>query len=642
MLYRHLFKFCILLTLIFFICCENAIAQSIEEMQSLRLFYKEDELVVSATRNPKPLSQVAENITVISAEEIEAMNAHTVAEILSRVPGVFLLDYTRDFGSHSMISIHGSEQRHVQVMVDGVSWNLTSEGHAETNSIPVGIIDRIEIIKGPASSAWGSSLGGVINIITKSAGTAKRPTGTLKASFGERNTGDYNAQIAGLTNSVGYYLYAGHQKSDGLRSTRDFDSTQLFSKFSLPASENINLGLAMGYSEPKSKIVLSKNGYLFPTETKTFFITATCDASLSPDLDMSLSLRRFTQNNTLKYYLLGSGPPDENSAEFLYDNMPDEKSMGASAKLVWNKGIHSVVVGIDVERETLDQTFYYGQLMQFFGYPATYVSTSSRDKYAAYVNDTLVINGWSITPGIRYDYNNLTNSFFSPSLGVTYRLRSESLLRASVARGFTLPPPSWSSGGGLYLDPNPSLKPESIWSYQMGIESTLIPYLWLKSTIFYHDVDDEIISIVAGSGNGISINAGSSRRKGIELELQTLPVYNFSFVAGLAYIHVNSSQETQSVNQHSHKIGIKYDDKKYWRAQLLGNYVCWDIQDASLQPDYHDWIWDFLLSRKIFNDKQFATEIFLNAHNIFNGNQYIRMDFENPRRWIEAGIKITF
>lgn len=121
-LYRHLLNTGILLIAVFLTAIsfsQNAAAQSAEEMQTLRLFYKDTDLVVSATRHPKPVSQVAENITVITAKEIEDMNAHTVAEALNRVSGLFV-NFNQDFGATSLIGIQGSEQRHVLVLVDGI------------------------------------------------------------------------------------------------------------------------------------------------------------------------------------------------------------------------------------------------------------------------------------------------------------------------------------------------------------------------------------------------------------------------------------------------------------------------------------------------------------------------------------------
>jgi len=122
----------------------------------------------------------------------------------------------------------------VRVLLDGVTWNFLGSGLAETNSIPVGIIKRIEIIKGPGSSAWGSSLGGVINIITKSTCNGDNTCGMLKTSYGERSTQDYSAEIAGPAGHVKYCFFGGYQKSDGLRDQRDFEIYNLFAKVKIP------------------------------------------------------------------------------------------------------------------------------------------------------------------------------------------------------------------------------------------------------------------------------------------------------------------------------------------------------------------------------------------------------------------------
>ena len=239
-------------------------------MQTLQMFYKEKDLVVSATRSLKPISQVAENITVITAQDIENMNAHTVADVLNRVPGLFI-NYNQDFGAPSLLQIQGSEPRHVLVVVDGIKWNSLASGAAETNSIPVDIIERIEIIKGPASSSWGSALGGVINIITKAAGNTTQPSGSLSASYGERETQDYRAQVAGLTGPVGYYLYGGYQESDGFRASRNFDTYSLYSKFHIPVSSNVTTDFTLGYSEPVPEgWEFSERGY-YPTSSKPDF-----------------------------------------------------------------------------------------------------------------------------------------------------------------------------------------------------------------------------------------------------------------------------------------------------------------------------------------------------------------------------------
>ena len=625
--------------------CRTAAAQSQEEIQSLRLFYKEDELVISATRYPKPLSQAAENITVITAREIEAMNAHTVAEVLNRVPGLFI-NFNQDFGATSFISIQGSEQRHVLTLVDGIPWNFLSEGHAETNSIPVGVIERIEIIKGPASSAWGSSLGGVINILTKAAGTTTRPAGAVKASYGERNSQDYSAQVSGLAGPVGYYLFAGRKESDGLISSRGFDSSSLFSKFSLPLSQDADIGLTIGVSKPENEFgAFPSSDITSSFDNRSFFMAASLDATLTSDLDFNLTVHRVEQSFSLKTDTLGLGMFFDSSPEFFSENTYDERTTGAKGRLVWTKGRHTAILGIDGDRGTLDQTLRSGPFLQMIGVSPTSAVQPDVTRWAIYANDTIAFDRWTITPGIRYDHNSIVGAFVSPSLGVACRLGEHSLARPSVARGFTQPPLSWTSAGGLFVNPNPSLEHESIWSYQAGAESSAVPYLWLKGTVFYHDLDHELKRETGAAGsptyNDLVVNKGGIRRQGLELEAETVPFYNLSVAAGFAYVSIKSSNDTEDRDRYTYNLGVKYDDHRFLQAQLFGHYIWWDL-DGAFQADYGNWIWDLNLARKILVTRQFAAKVFLTAHNLANGDQYYTADNKNPKRWLEAGINITF
>jgi vitamin B12 transporter len=645
--------FCILPLFLF---CPPSFAQSEEEMQVLQMFYKEKDLVVSATRNAKPISQVAENVTVITARDIENMNAHTVADVLNRVPGLFI-NYNQDFGAPSLLLIQGSEERHVLVVVDGIKWNFLASGAAETNSIPVGIIERIEVIKGPASSSWGSSLGGVVNIITKNAGNTTRPSGSLSASYGERETQDYKAQVAGLAGPMGYYLYAGRQDSDGLRASRKFETYSLYSKFHLPISSKVTTDFTLGYSEPEMKIGVFPSGDITQKgATRTFFATASLDASLTKELSFAASFHEYKQRLSLMSDSLGlweePGLPDPPGSLF-QDSIYDEETTGGDAKFVWNSQHNTVVFGGEFDHGELDQTIKVGPWLQLS--PTVYelpplppVTTShpTIDRWGIYLNDTIVIDRWSITPGIRYDRNSITGSFVSPSIGVTYRVWQDSILRASVARGFAMPPLAWSSGGALFLDPNGSLKSEKIMSYQIGGETAALNYLWLKVTLFRDEVDDTLSFVPYGGGppsfNDIYENKEKTRRQGGEIGLQTVPFYNFYFVGGFAYVHFcPPSKSTGTKDLYSYSLGFRYDDNKSFYAELFGHYVWWNL-DSSFMAKYDNFLWDLNLTKKIFLQQKTSTELFLTAHNLFNGAQYFSGDSKNPQRWVEAGVRVKF
>jgi len=211
-----------------------------EEEAYLRLVLPEDELVETATRNPKLLTQVAENLTVVTADEIEAMNAHTLAEVLNRVTGVFVQFFGVHFGANALPHIQGSgasdftgdrgaDEKHVQAFVDGIPWSSLF-GDSRLSTIPIGSIDRIEVIAGPASSTWGSALGGVINVITKKTGQAARPTGSASGSAGERDAYDGRVEAAGAVGGVGYYLFGQGQHAEWDDAGGGFESRSLFAK----------------------------------------------------------------------------------------------------------------------------------------------------------------------------------------------------------------------------------------------------------------------------------------------------------------------------------------------------------------------------------------------------------------------------
>ncbi|HEX8948961.1 MAG TPA: TonB-dependent receptor [Dissulfurispiraceae bacterium] len=620
-----------------------ASGHSKEVIEDMLMFWEEKDLYVqSPTRHEKPISQVAENMTVVTAKEIEDMNAHSLSEVLSRVTGVFVDFTTADFDGSALLHIQGSAPRQVLVLLDGVVWNTLTDGTVAANDIPVRTIERIEVIKGPASSAWGSSLGGVVNIITKGTGDSRRPSGRVIASYGERTTQDDSAELAGKAGPVGYYLFAGKQESNGLRNDRAFDNYSLYAKLDLPVSKDVRIGFTGGYSEPRMDSGIAAFDLITRSAYRTLFGTVSLDASLSPELALKASLfsfkRKFVQSNTV----LGTGMLGP-AGDLFKGFIDDEKTEGGSAKLIWTRGRHTAVLGTDISSGKMDMTTDVGPLYQRRGVPATTVIQPEIDKWAVFANDTITLGKFSITPGLRHDYNSVGGSFTSPSLGATYKFGEHTIGRFSVARGFSTPSLGSVFGGGLFLNPNPALNPEKVWSYQAGLESGITDYLWAKITLFRHDVKDSLVKerVTPTSRYSIYVNDGGVRRQGVELEAETVPFHNISLKGGFAYVDIRSDDPTAPSVNYMYTTGIKYNDKKSFMAQLLGNYTWWNLT-ADYGAKYDAFIWDANLVKKVFSTEKTSAEIFLTAHNLFNGSYYTLNIYPDPHRWIEAGIKYRF
>jgi vitamin B12 transporter len=283
-------------------------------------------------------------------------------------------------------------------------------------------------------------------------------------------------------------------------------------------------------------------------------------------------------------------------------------------------------------------------MQQLSGLPAELKFDSDIRQWALYANQSLRIDKWSVTPGIRFDYNDISGSFISPSLGLTYKLGRDTVIRGSVSRGFTTPPLAYTSGGGLFLSPNPSLEPEKIWSYQSGLESGIFSFLWIKLSLFHHSIKDMLTTDPYGAGpptyNAMIINGGKSRRQGFELETETIPLYNTSLSAGFSYTDISPATFEGSSEIYTIDIGLKYNDNESTRADLSGRYRWWDLKE-SFMADYNDFIWDFNISKKIIRGNV-EPELFLAVHNILDEAYYLSIDYINPARWIEAGIKFHF
>jgi vitamin B12 transporter len=601
----------------------SASAQSEEEMNILRMLYREKDLVVTPTRSAKPMSQVAENVTVVTAEEIEAINAHTLTDVLYHVTGV-QMDIHGGPGSITNALIQGSDSRHVQVMVDGVSLNNLSDSNADIGAFPVQQIERIEIIKGPASSAWGSSLGGIINIITKSADPERKIGGTVSASGGERGTGDFRADLSGTAGSVGYYLYGGGLTTDGLTPNTPFDSGNFYGKIQLQATKQFQVLYTLGYTRGgRGNGEAPVFDLSFRQKFEYFFSTIALNHAITEHLDLTLSGRISKQHSSFVNTQISSRLEQENFA--------DDTSIGASAKLNWRSDRQNLLIGADYDNGELESN-------------AIKDGKQDQVKWAVFANDTVTLGDFSVTPGVRYDHTSTNSDFVSPSLGITYTPFEQTILRGYVARGFSIPPMGATFGDGFFSLGNRALQVEKVWSYSVGVETAVLQYFRFKTTGFIHDIRDVIVNEPLTETTFRAVNKGRQRRQGAEVEIRTMPIYNTSLSAGYALLDVRDRETDQRIRNFptdTYDLGLDYNDNESLRAALRGHYIWWNA-DPAMNGRYSAIIWDMNLSRKIIERSGTTTEAFFTAHNIFNGAQYLDGFFPNPRRWFEVGLKFKF
>ena len=188
----------------------NASAQSAQPAGTML-----DPVVVTAARAAQPITDALADVTVISADEILRSGVQSLAELLQRQPGVEIVQNGGP-GSVSGALLRGANRGQTLVLIDGLRAGSSSAGSTTLEAIPLDQIDRIEILRGPASSLYGAdAIGGVIQVFTKRPEGAASFAPNLSAGYGTYNTGAVSAGFAGTFGSVRYALQAGGRTSDG-------------------------------------------------------------------------------------------------------------------------------------------------------------------------------------------------------------------------------------------------------------------------------------------------------------------------------------------------------------------------------------------------------------------------------------------
>lgn len=174
------------------------------------------ETVVTATRSAQPIGDVVADITIIDRDVIDRSGAVGLADILKRVPGV---EISRNGGPGATTSVflRGAESRFTAVYIDGVRVDSQATGGATWEAIPLALIERIEVLRGPAAAVYGSdAIGGVIQLFTRKGEGAFSPS--IGIGFGSYNTKKVDAAFSGSSGMLDYSLGLARETSTGFDS----------------------------------------------------------------------------------------------------------------------------------------------------------------------------------------------------------------------------------------------------------------------------------------------------------------------------------------------------------------------------------------------------------------------------------------
>ena len=206
-----------------------------------------DPVVVTAARTAQPINDLLADLTVIQADEILRSGAQSLPQLLQRQPGVEVT-INGGPGAASGAFLRGANAGQTLVLVDGLRVGSSSVGATSLEAIPLDQIDRIEILRGPASSLYGAdAIGGVIQVFTKRT-EGNTFAGNVAAGYGTYNTTNVNAGLRGAIGDLRFSVQAGGTNSTGFNAIVNSSNFGYNNDRDGYANENVGLNAALPWA----------------------------------------------------------------------------------------------------------------------------------------------------------------------------------------------------------------------------------------------------------------------------------------------------------------------------------------------------------------------------------------------------------
>lgn len=448
-------------------------------------------VVVTATRTAESADETLAAVTVIGRDEIATSQAQDVAELLRLHAGI---DIARNGGPGQTTSVflRGTDSNHTLILIDGVRMNPGTIGNTALQNINPEQIEKIEIVRGPRSSLYGSdAIGGVIQIFTR---RGKRPLdGELSISGGSNNTWQVNSALSTQQNGFRAGANVGFLDSEGFptRTTSSEDA----------AHNNLTANLYAGYGNDAVDFELSHWRSEGNTEYLDFFL-----APLDQDFENSVSAITLkgkwsaVWSPTIKLSYLEDEIRQQQSDDFLRTRR---------WILDWQNdlaiGEHNLLTaGIYLIREQ-DDSLSFGTAFD-----------EDVDVNAAFIQDQIEFGRQRLLGAVRYTDHDAFNGHTTWNLAWGMDIGNATRVFASVGTGFRAPDATDRFGFGG----TPDLDPEKSTNYEAGIEHHFDSGQSLRLTAFRNDIDDLINFFdpdgFLGPAVGSNVNIDEARITGIE------------------------------------------------------------------------------------------------------------------------------
>jgi iron complex outermembrane receptor protein len=556
---------------------------SIEELMN--------ETITSVSKKEQRLGDVAAAISVLTNDDLRRSGATHIADALRQVPGVNVGSLNSNEWAVSSRGFNQVYANKLLVLVDGRAVYTPMFGgvYWDLQQMPLEHVDRIEIIRGPGATIWGTNaVNGVINIVTRDArdtqgalaygevGSYEQSLGGLRVggelgqetffrAFAEYQDNSEFLTANGSRANDGWQLYQGgfridHHAADGRQLTWQADFTSTERDDGLIKASNVN-----SVARWREKL----------SERSSFEVQTYYDRTYRNEAHRS-----------------------RNSVDTLDIAAQHRVSLGARHELIWGAGYRYIDMHIEqTEPLTIVKD---GHLLM--------------DQFSAFIQDEyqLIPDKLLITAGTKVEHHEFTGFEWLPSLRVAYKPTSRQTVWAAVSRAVATPnvvqatdaletvfPLQFELPDGVVVMPaflgNADLKPEVLHAYELGYRVQPTDHLSFDATLFYNDYEDGVtFGDVEGLRPGLPliaripwVNGLESRTRGAELSVTVSPTPSWRIVATYSYlivdvsgIKVDAGVYESSSPEHQASLRSSYDFSERLSLNALLRYAD-DVGDVT-------------------------------------------------------------
>jgi vitamin B12 transporter len=461
---------------------------------------------VTATRSPLRADRTPSSVTVVTGERLRSAGITTVADALRTVPGLSVAQ-TGSYGGAASLFIRGGESKYAKILVDGVSVNEAG-GAYDLSTLSTDNLDRIEIVRGPASVLYGSdAMAGVIQLFTRrGAGTAH---GDVAARGGGFGTSDVDASVRGGDARLSYSLGAASHATDGF--------LPFNSRFRQGVGSAL-LGATLGAFDANLSARFTDRELHYPTNGSGEVVDSNAvrrDDHLVVGLDAGyrvssiITVRAALASHDV-HGVTDDQPDSPGDVGYAFTTAERSRRRSGDVRVALALPADTrLTFGAQVERKWQESATRsnFGDDMPA---PATRRSTGG---YAQLL--VAPVDGATIALGGRYEHNEQFGEFWTYRGAASTRVIGGTRLRVSVGTAFREPTFLETEGSGFVIG-NRALRPEHAFSVDAGIEHAVGPAT-IGATWFANSFRD-LIDYKYSPTDPNYFNVARTRASGLELE----------------------------------------------------------------------------------------------------------------------------